>query len=368
MASSTTVKKLFATSINLCAFPRCSETIYDKEYDTIVGEIAHIRARKKGGPRFDPSYPIERYHDYENLILLCTKHHKIVDYQPTIFPIESLLEMKKAHEQLGKPVDLPLDSIVERLIEKMHQVIEGSDSRDSEYIERINRLVTMNGVGLKKNDYPLLEIAMVPRVADSKLLEANESNRILISIAPWFVGRVDLTREYYFGDTIDNEDFIVYSNGETYYIYLLILEPKDHYLDNIMREVINNILFIARILKKKDNEIDYVIQIRLLKMTGYDIWVNNVFKDSKYFPPKDINIFDYYFNTGNEWESFKHLFYTIFKDFCTDLGMSRIQDQTIHKRIYKILKGSQFLGTEFITQKVDRIDINDFNYSEVEKK
>ena len=59
-----TARKLFAVSRNQCAFTECREAIYDKSYDSIVGQVAHIRTKKEGGPRFEADY--DKVDDYEN--------------------------------------------------------------------------------------------------------------------------------------------------------------------------------------------------------------------------------------------------------------------------------------------------------------
>ena len=47
-----TIKRPFALSGNLCAFPRCHFPIIESA-GTVTGEICHIRARSAGGPRYD---------------------------------------------------------------------------------------------------------------------------------------------------------------------------------------------------------------------------------------------------------------------------------------------------------------------------
>ena len=47
MVSSTTVKKLFAASKNICALINCYEPIYEAEYDSVVGEICHLKDKNK---------------------------------------------------------------------------------------------------------------------------------------------------------------------------------------------------------------------------------------------------------------------------------------------------------------------------------
>lgn len=66
--------------------------------DAIVGDEAHIRSRKPGGPRHDPGYPSDIVDSYANLILLCKAHHKLVDDNCDVFPADLLDGIKRAHE------------------------------------------------------------------------------------------------------------------------------------------------------------------------------------------------------------------------------------------------------------------------------
>jgi HNH endonuclease len=64
----------------------------------IVGDEAHIVARSSGGPRSE--LLDERMIDaYENLILLCKVHHKLVDDQQGEYTKEHLGKIKARHEE-----------------------------------------------------------------------------------------------------------------------------------------------------------------------------------------------------------------------------------------------------------------------------
>lgn len=63
---------------------------------TVVGEAAHIVARRPDGPRGDGPRPAD-IDGYDNLILLCPDHHKVVDDRPTEFPVARLRDRKRAH-------------------------------------------------------------------------------------------------------------------------------------------------------------------------------------------------------------------------------------------------------------------------------
>ena len=51
------------------------------------------------GPRHDPNYPIEKLDTYENFVLLCKIHHKLVDDNEEVFTTEILVETKHRHER-----------------------------------------------------------------------------------------------------------------------------------------------------------------------------------------------------------------------------------------------------------------------------
>lgn len=97
------IKRLFAMSGNFCAFPGCSLPIVES-VGTITGEICHIKARSAGGPRFDKTQTEEDRHGFENLVLLCRRHHKVVDSDPDVYSVEALQEIKAIHEKtVGRP-------------------------------------------------------------------------------------------------------------------------------------------------------------------------------------------------------------------------------------------------------------------------
>lgn len=91
-----TRKLLWGKSGGKCAFPGCNKDLIGNE-GNIQGEICHIVARKKDGPRgkmdYDGSIDGE-----ENLILLCPEHHKEIDGFPQKYTVEILHQYKKNHE------------------------------------------------------------------------------------------------------------------------------------------------------------------------------------------------------------------------------------------------------------------------------
>lgn len=95
----TTKKFILGACGNQCAFTACSDIIVDREHGVIVGKIAHIKARREGGKRFDHNQTEDDSRAAANLIALCGKHHDIVDAKEDIYTVERLTAMKTEHEE-----------------------------------------------------------------------------------------------------------------------------------------------------------------------------------------------------------------------------------------------------------------------------
>jgi hypothetical protein len=94
-----TRKMLWGRSGGMCAI--CREPLFEDESETddpsVLGEECHIVAREKDGPRGDNPLPEEKRDLFANLILLCLKHHKIIDDQPDKYAVEVLHQIKADH-------------------------------------------------------------------------------------------------------------------------------------------------------------------------------------------------------------------------------------------------------------------------------
>jgi hypothetical protein len=108
-----THKMIWGRSGNMCAFPDCKKVLVIEETSTddpsIIGEEAHIVAQKDDGPRGKSILTYEQRDKYENLILLCSNHHKIIDDQENEYTVEKLHQFKETHENWVKN-NLNIDS------------------------------------------------------------------------------------------------------------------------------------------------------------------------------------------------------------------------------------------------------------------
>jgi hypothetical protein len=98
------LKLLLQKSGNRCAFPNCGELLIHADSDnvdeqTVLSNIAHIVAQKEDGPRGHYALPLEERDKESNLLLLCEKHHKIIDDQPQRYTVERLKQFKEDHEK-----------------------------------------------------------------------------------------------------------------------------------------------------------------------------------------------------------------------------------------------------------------------------
>jgi len=95
-----TRKILWGRSGNRCAICKHELVVFATAVDdeSVVGEECHIISSRANGPRHDSSYPREKLDTYENLILLCRVHHKMVDDQDESYTVDILRQMKVNHE------------------------------------------------------------------------------------------------------------------------------------------------------------------------------------------------------------------------------------------------------------------------------
>lgn len=92
-------RRVLAHSGNQCAFPGCSKPIFIE--NEMKGHIAHIKARKPKGPRYDPNQTPGERNGFENLIAVCKEHGTHIDdnNQVDTYTVAFLQRIKKEHEE-----------------------------------------------------------------------------------------------------------------------------------------------------------------------------------------------------------------------------------------------------------------------------
>jgi hypothetical protein len=93
---------LFGKAAGRCEYRGCNELLtvdYLTKTEGKFSEFAHIVADSAEGPRGDPELSEKLKTDLGNIMLLCQKHHKLVDVDNLEgHPVELLLAMKQEHE------------------------------------------------------------------------------------------------------------------------------------------------------------------------------------------------------------------------------------------------------------------------------
>lgn len=115
-----TLKMLLLRSGNQCAFPGCTEVLYDSN-NQLQAECCHIEAALSGGERYNEKSTNEERRSESNLMFLCRNHHKKTN-DVDKFPVAKLKAIKADHESkftggIGWSDTQSIDRSVDILIE-----------------------------------------------------------------------------------------------------------------------------------------------------------------------------------------------------------------------------------------------------------
>ncbi|KKL65116.1 hypothetical protein LCGC14_2158190 [marine sediment metagenome] len=126
-----TIKRLFVVSGNQCYFPKCNTPLVDEESGKVTGRICHIKGNRPGAARYDPNQIDEERHGFENLILMCPKHHDVIDDDPDSYTVSRLNEIKVEHEKIHAKGEELSDEIINQFFLSITQgsVIYSKDQK-----------------------------------------------------------------------------------------------------------------------------------------------------------------------------------------------------------------------------------------------
>lgn len=97
-----TIRILCGRSAGMCQFEGCPKRLF---YDVVSNKsfnnsyVAHIIASNPRGPRGDKKLSHLLSDDINNLMLMCSDHHKLIDDNEKDYTVERLKEMKRKHEE-----------------------------------------------------------------------------------------------------------------------------------------------------------------------------------------------------------------------------------------------------------------------------
>lgn len=120
-------KALYRLARGTCYFPGCPHPIFELVDDEpiVAVEIAHIYGALPGSARFVETMTDNERRAFENLILLCTVHHKVVDGpRRDDYPPELLQQWKRDNEPAEGIEALESAGLTDEILEKvLEQVV-----------------------------------------------------------------------------------------------------------------------------------------------------------------------------------------------------------------------------------------------------
>jgi hypothetical protein len=185
----TTREALFLLSRGNCYAPGCKKRVMEKDGDQWIAlaEVAHIHGLKKGSRRFDESIPEPERNSFKNLLLLCEKHHKLVDGARTWmdYPDTTLKEWKEEREgdlsdELGQVDWITSDN----LRDVMADAIEDTERR---IIVAIDGITTVSGETLAILKTLVAETLKLPYLSPDDIASLGRSADVLQGVFPEYV-------------------------------------------------------------------------------------------------------------------------------------------------------------------------------------
>lgn len=94
-----TQRRLFAASGGYCQNPACARELFINypEKGIHIAEMAHVFAANDDGPRAKPELSAKERGSFDNLILLCSACHTIIDKAPEVYPDHTIFGWKCDH-------------------------------------------------------------------------------------------------------------------------------------------------------------------------------------------------------------------------------------------------------------------------------
>ncbi|MFL3662536.1 MAG: hypothetical protein ACJ04Q_00940 [Flavobacteriales bacterium] len=144
------VKRLFALSGNQCAYPDCKEHIVD-ESGTVIGEICHIEAAEIGGERYNEDSNDEYRRSFENLILMCSNHHKKTNNTEK-YTTPILRQIKVDHENRNNQSQYDAsDDIVNKAILNLMEQKNKNSGEGTQFNNQANTQNIGSQIGVQNN-------------------------------------------------------------------------------------------------------------------------------------------------------------------------------------------------------------------------
>ena len=224
--SLTTKLKVYINCGGKCGFPKCKEHLVEE--NSIIGQIAHIKAQQPEGPRFDGEQTEEDRNVPENLIALCQKHHKIIDDHSDKYQVEDIVSWKKDIEEWAKKspkkTELGKGLILIMLLDLEKEVDKGN----GEYVLKIIQSIKIVSVALNDNDVNS-EVEVLEARTKQGLEQVEEAKKLfanIIKVYPKNIKAILYLAEMYLleGNYDKNKDLLVQAEKIDKNHWLFIIE------------------------------------------------------------------------------------------------------------------------------------------------
>lgn len=258
-----------------------------------------------------------------------------------------------------------LRKVISALLGKLTQSIE------SQFESEAKRMISSEGLDLKKTNNPLVELVIGSTNDNVEWLFANAQNQFLVSRFPAYV-EIEVRRSF-FESKPSNEAFLkVQTNGLFHIILPLYLNNEDNgkgrdfYFDNVFYQTMKPFLFCVRLMKfhKIKSEQSLVI---LLKNVGgksicFDTWAGRL---SNYTFTKSLPEiqFQFSFHPDEDWKKIvEKVLFKFYRELCTEAGCIEIIDLTIKHRMAEIIRNMRELSTRYLGDNIELpiVDISSF--------
>ena len=237
-----TLRDLYLKSGNECAFPECPNKIVDSD-GTLIGELCHIEAALPGGERFNKNQTNEQRRSFDNLLLMCSNHHKVTN-NVNKYPVKKLKKIKDEHESR-------FTYIIDKMQESFKDFLEDQEIIECLSLEKLLPAEIYN-LSDKELEVSLNELNQLA----NKLKDVTKGAKELLSI---IINRAhDTNRDpgFYSSEiTVDELAAITKTSKKTLHPNLFFLINKG-FID----------------IEKNDYDLDTIYLINLL--SGWNVWVD----------------------------------------------------------------------------------------------
>jgi len=154
-----TVRRLLLRSGNQCAFPGCTDVLFN-DRDVLVAQCCHIEAANKEGQRYNPDQTPEERRAYENLLFMCHKHHRETD-DVSVYDVAAMQKIKREHEALFSEQAFVVNASrlsqaragFEELLSVVHETAEGVKRIEKSLLEVLEEKAKTEALPAPSNEY-----------------------------------------------------------------------------------------------------------------------------------------------------------------------------------------------------------------------